>query len=116
MSSLEESFGLRLQALRTAKGLTQEELAREVDAEPKFIADLERARRRPSFEMLARLADALEVEARTLFDFGPKGKSLRREPDEEALVALARSLKGPERRLVLALARTFLRWRAGEKK
>jgi len=116
MASLEESFGLRLQALRTAKGLTQEELAREVRAEPKFIADLERARRRPSFEMLARLADALGVDARALFDFGPKEKTRQRNPDEEALLALARSLKGPEQRLILSLARTFLRWREDEKK
>jgi hypothetical protein len=51
-----------------------------------------------------------------MLEFGPKYKGHRRDPDEEALVTVTRSLEGPERRLVLALARTFLRWREGEKK
>jgi transcriptional regulator with XRE-family HTH domain len=55
-------FGRRLQRLREAAGLTQEELAEKADLSAKGISDLERGhRRRPYPNTVRSLADALEL-------------------------------------------------------
>jgi transcriptional regulator with XRE-family HTH domain len=62
MSSLSENnFATRLRMVREQKGLSQAELASKTGLQPSAISHFESGRRAPSFDNLARLADALDV-------------------------------------------------------
>jgi transcriptional regulator with XRE-family HTH domain len=56
------NFGLRLKELRTRAGLTQPELAERAGLSKAGIADWEQGRRKPSWEVVLKLADALGVD------------------------------------------------------
>lgn len=59
---LVQLFGQNVRKARTAKGMTQEQLAFEVGMERSYISDLERGRRNPTVRALGKLAEALGVE------------------------------------------------------
>jgi transcriptional regulator with XRE-family HTH domain len=69
MSSLRVSFGKRIRALRMRAGLSQEDLAESAEISVDFVSLVERGINAPSFETLERLAAALGVAPRDLFDF-----------------------------------------------
>lgn len=56
-----ETFGGRVQALRTAKGMGLRAFAREVGIAPSFLVGIEDGSRMPSLEVLERIAGALNV-------------------------------------------------------
>jgi transcriptional regulator with XRE-family HTH domain len=60
------TVALRVRELRTARGLTQEALARKARVTTSTVLKVEGGRRTPSLAMLARLAGALGVETRDL--------------------------------------------------
>ena len=62
-----QRVGLNLQALRRAKGLSQEELAHRADVHQTYLSGVERGRRNPSVLVLARIAAAMgeDIEALT---------------------------------------------------
>lgn len=55
------SFSKRLQDLRNDRDLSQEELATRAKLQPTAISHFETGARKPSFDNLRRLADALET-------------------------------------------------------
>jgi transcriptional regulator with XRE-family HTH domain len=70
-----EVFGSHLRELRTARGLTQAQLADRCRSNVPFISNLERGRTAPSLAMLLRLAEALEcrvIELVEVFDHTPR--------------------------------------------
>jgi len=56
-----EDFGPRLRKARELRGLSQGELARKAGLQPSAVSHFESSSRKPSFENLRRLADALTV-------------------------------------------------------
>ena len=54
-------LGNRIQKIRTAKKITQEELARRTDKSPHFISDVERGKKKPSVFTLIELIQGLET-------------------------------------------------------
>jgi len=54
-------FSKRLQSSRSRRGLSQEDLAKKANLQPSAISHFETGTRKPSFDNLKRLADALEV-------------------------------------------------------
>lgn len=66
---LKIKFGKRLRTLRKQQNLTQEQLAEAADISVDFVSLVERGKNAPSFETLSRLAKALDVEVKELFDF-----------------------------------------------
>src|SRR5207302_8627217 len=56
-----DSFAERLRAARGIRDLSQEGLARRASLQPSAISHFETGTRRPSFDNLRRLADALDV-------------------------------------------------------
>lgn len=60
-------LGKRIAKLRVSKNLTQEKLAEMVDRTPNHISKLELAATNPSFEVLVKIAHALNVELSSLF-------------------------------------------------
>ncbi len=69
MTDIKNQFGKRLRKLRRNSDITQEELAEKIGMSSNFISQLERGINAPSFEVLAKLAAALQVPVRELFDF-----------------------------------------------
>ena len=63
-------IGLRVRALRRAKGLTQAELADRAERSNEAISGLERGRYRPTLDTLIAVAEALEVPVAALLEGG----------------------------------------------
>jgi transcriptional regulator with XRE-family HTH domain len=49
--------------------MTQESLAEKAGISPEYISRIERGNTSPSFETIFRVAEALQVRVKTLFDF-----------------------------------------------
>ncbi len=69
---LKKSLGCRISAIRREKNFTQEELAEATDYSVEFISFVERGINGPSIDGLERIAKALEIEVKELFDFPSK--------------------------------------------
>lgn len=68
-TSLKKQFGKRLQQVRSSGGLTQEELAEKVGLTIESISNMERGIHGPSFDNLEKIVAALNVPAKTFFEF-----------------------------------------------
>ena len=62
-------LGRRIRTLRTAKGLTQQELGNRADVDYKFIGEIERGNMNPSFKVLVKIANTLDVELPEILRF-----------------------------------------------
>jgi transcriptional regulator with XRE-family HTH domain len=62
-------FGRRLRAVRKAARITQERIAEQAQINPKYLGELERGEKKPSFDALIALAKALRVPPATFFQF-----------------------------------------------
>ena len=63
MKNLLPLFGPVLRRFRQEKNLSQEELAASLDISPSYISRMESDTKKPSLEMIFRLAKALNVKA-----------------------------------------------------
>lgn len=72
-------FGRRLRAVRKAAKITQEKAAEEAHLNPKYLGEIERGEKRPSFDAILALAKALNVSPAVFFHFD------RLETDEKVL-------------------------------
>ncbi|MGE5624080.1 MAG: helix-turn-helix domain-containing protein [Bacillota bacterium] len=68
------SFQENLRTLRLARGLTQPALAEKAGIEQSYLSKLENGRSKPSEDVLARLAQALEVKAEALQQNGDEAE------------------------------------------
>ena len=62
-------FGKRVRALRKAARITQEKAAEAAHLNPKYLGEIERGEKRPSFEVTIALAKALHVSPAKFFEF-----------------------------------------------
>ncbi|MBQ8460256.1 helix-turn-helix transcriptional regulator [bacterium] len=69
MKTTKQLLALRLKELRKSRGLTQEKLAEMIGRDTKHISKLEIAGSYPSIETLERIAAALNVELKDIFNF-----------------------------------------------
>ncbi len=67
-----------IRRLRVMTGLSQEALAVDAEIDRTYVSRLERELENPSVKVLARIADALDVDIRDLFDpkVGPRPNPL----------------------------------------
>ncbi len=104
------SFGKRLRELRLERGLSQAMLAERADITTEHVSRIERALVGPSLEVMDRLAEALGVEIKALFEFGAT------RPSADAmfvqLADIVRRLSPDDRRLLLRLADTTVKYRS----
>lgn len=76
MMNTKQLLAMRLKELRKSRGLTQEKLAELIGRDTKHISKLEIAGSYPSIETLERIANALSVELKDIFNFdGLKDKN-----------------------------------------
>lgn len=66
---LEKRFGAKLAYVRNAKKLSQMKLAEIVNMNFNYIGQIERGEANVTMKTMKILADALDVEVKTLFDF-----------------------------------------------
>lgn len=76
--SLRQQFGVRLKTIRSQRKLTQEEFAELIGISVDFLSLIERGINAPSFEVLERMAERLDLKVRDLFDFAKQVRSLNR--------------------------------------
>jgi transcriptional regulator with XRE-family HTH domain len=69
MRTTKELLGERIRELRKFKGLTQEQFAELIEVEQKHVSRLELGKSFPTIERLEKIANALNVPLRELFDF-----------------------------------------------
>lgn len=62
-------IGARIRAIRKAKGMTQEELAENISTQHSYIGYVERGEQNLTIQTLEKIADALSVEIRELFEY-----------------------------------------------
>jgi transcriptional regulator with XRE-family HTH domain len=79
MSSQPKLFGKRVRSLRRAAKITQEDAAERAQLNAKYLGEIERGEKRPSFEAILALAKALDASPAAFFQFE------REEGDEKAL-------------------------------
>lgn len=72
MNQLKTRFGKRLQHLRSEYGFTQEQLANAVDLTVESISNIERGVYGPKFDTLEKIAVALQIPVKELFEFDRK--------------------------------------------
>ena len=65
-TSRQARIGKAVKAVRTAQGLTQEDLAAKADLHPTYISDVERGARNPSWDVIARIAEGVDVPVATI--------------------------------------------------
>lgn len=93
MSQLRARIASKIRELRTAKGLTLDELAALATTSRGFIWEVEKARKVPSVEVLELLARALDVDITTFFDGKPPGQRARTNPPAESAAGLGRRVE-----------------------
>ncbi len=71
---IEKSLGKRIAELRKARSLTQEKFAEKSGYSIEFISLVERGVNAPAVAGLEKIAKALGVEVKDLFDFGSRAK------------------------------------------
>jgi transcriptional regulator with XRE-family HTH domain len=71
-SELTVLFGHRVRALRKAVHLTIEEASEGANISSKFYGEIERGKKRPSFDTILAIADALQVPPVLFFHFDPQ--------------------------------------------
>jgi transcriptional regulator with XRE-family HTH domain len=72
-----EHFGMRLRTVRKAVGITQEEAAEKARLNPKYLGQIERGEKRPSFDAIISLAKALQVKPTAFFECDQEEKDLK---------------------------------------
>lgn len=103
--NLNELFGAKVKEYRIKKGLTQEMLAELAETEQKHISDVERGKSFLSSSLLEKIATALAVEPKDLFEFYhlQDTKILKKD-----IVSLLDKIKPEELPLVYKFIRTFV--------
>jgi len=69
MDTLKQKFGARLKEIRRSQNLTQEKLAEITDMDVPNLSNIERGKKFVSSTTLTKLANALKIKEKDLFDF-----------------------------------------------
>lgn len=62
-------LGRRIRTLRNLKGLTQQKLGQQADVDYKFISEIERGNMNPSFKVLVKIANVLDIDLPEILRF-----------------------------------------------
>jgi len=98
-------LGRRVRALRKARGLSQQALGEKAEVNYKFLGEIERGQQNPSFKVLVKIANALEVELPELFRF--EGEVLDRKDIEKQIAKIVSAISEEELRQVFLLLRVL---------
>lgn len=66
--NIKQKFGIKIKNLRKSKGLSQEKLANLAEIDRTYLPTIEKGERNVSIEVIERLANALDISVKDLFD------------------------------------------------
>ncbi len=69
MSTINKKLGEKIRKIRTAKRLTQEDLAYQANIDYSYLNEIESGKRNPTVKRVAGIAKVLKVSLKELFDF-----------------------------------------------
>lgn len=69
LSTLHKQFGEKIKRLRRDKNLSQESLAEAINVDRSYMGFIERGERNPSLDKIGKIAKALKITLKELFDF-----------------------------------------------
>jgi len=99
-------FGMRIKELRTVRKLSQGQLAKRADISAKYVSRIETGQHFPSFDILKKLANALDVELKDFFEFTHEGKNTK--DLKETIRMLIKEANDEKLKLVVKLLRAAL--------
>ena len=70
MADIKAQLGARIKELRKSKNITQEELVEVIGSDTNNLSRIENGKKFMSADKLSKIADALKVDIKELFDFG----------------------------------------------
>ena len=65
---VKENFGLRIKEIRKLRGMSQEQLASGSGLDRSYVSGIEQGKRNASLEVIAKLANVLEIQIKDLFE------------------------------------------------
>ena len=101
----QKAIGKRIKSAREKKGLTQEQLAEQVNLSPMHISVIERGNKLPRLETLINIANVLDVSADILLQDVVNNQIKLRTPEASNLIA---QLSREDQRRVLAALHSFV--------
>lgn len=101
----QKAIGKRIKSAREKKGLTQEQLAEQVNLSPMHISVIERGNKLPRLETLIKIANVLDVSADTLLQDVVNNQIKLRTSEASNLIA---QLSREDQRRVLAALHSFV--------
>ena len=101
----QKAIGKRIKSAREKKGLTQEQLAEQVNLSPMHISVIERGNKLPRLETLIKIANVLDVSADTLLQDVVNNQIKLRTSEASNLIA---QLSREDQRRVLAALRSYV--------
>ena len=69
MDSFLAAFSAHIRSIRLQRGLSQEDVAERAGIHVTYLSGIERGRRNPSVKSLYRIAKALDIPVREMFEF-----------------------------------------------
>lgn len=104
-------FGMRMKELRIVKNLSQELLANKAGISPKYMSRIEMGLHFPSFDIIVKLANALQVEVKDFFEFAHEAKNVK--DLKEIIRDLLNEADVERLRLAVKVLRALMRWEWG---
>ena len=101
----QKAIGKRIKSAREKKGLTQEQLAEQVNLSPMHISVIERGNKLPRLETLINIATVLDVSADILLQHGVNNQIKLHTSEASNLIA---QLSREDQRRVLAALHSFV--------
>jgi len=98
-------LGRRIRSLRNTKGWTQQELGERADINYKFLGEIERGMQNPSFNILEKIATALEIPPLELFRF--EHEVSNRKEIEKQIVRILKTIPDNDVRQIFMLLRVL---------
>lgn len=92
MEDILQSVGSRIKIIRGSRGMSQEQLGDKCGFHTSYIGGVERGERNITLENLAKIAEALHVEMKVLFDFQMDDMTDEKEQALLEMTTLLRSL------------------------
>lgn len=68
MANINEKLGKKIRSIRRAKGMSQEDLAYESKTDYSYLNEIEAGKRNPSVQRIEKIAKALKVSIKDLFE------------------------------------------------
>lgn len=104
-TTVKKLLGSRIKELRHGRGLSQEQLAEIVDVDTKHLSRIETGLSAPTVDRLEIIADALDVEVHSLFEFGHLDN---REVQLAGIDKMLKQLDGNDLKIIYRIVRSFI--------